>query len=243
MTVGGHHPSTFLALRLSIDMSTVDDLAKHILADVVADFRAKNLGSDALSDGYVGASIVALEMKYCTSGSHSKVDFDLALKQLEESKFGDTGPMVPYENTPGSQVVVIAIFSKREFVYLTEKGYKAAQKSTTRSRSPAPNVHISGGTFHHSPIGIGGMVNQAVTFNIDNDSEVIEYLAKLCALDDPSFGEEGRRDVVELVTTAKTGDLGKAKPLFQRVFGAAKDATKQLAWGVITAYVSKKLGL
>jgi len=224
-------------------MSTVDDLAKQILADVVADFRAKKLGSQALNDGYVGESIAALEMKYCADGSNSKVDFDLALKQLEASKFVDTGPMVPYENPPGSRVVVIAIFSKREFVYVTEKGYKAAQKSTAKPRSPAPSVHISGGNFHQSPIGIGSTVSQAVNFNISNDSEVIEYLAKLLSLHDPSSGEKGKRDVVELVNTAKTGDLGKAKPIFQRLFGAAKETTKQLAWGVITAYVSKQLGL
>lgn len=224
-------------------MSTVDDLAKQILADVVADFRAKNLGSQALNDGYVGVSMVALEMKYCADGGQSKVDFDLAMKQLEESKFVDTGPMVPYENTPGSQVVVIAIFSKREFVYLTEKGYKAAQKSTAKPSSSAPRVHISGGNFHQSPIGIGSTVNQAVTFNISNDSEVIEYLAKLLALHDPSSGEEGKKGVVELVNTAKTGDLGKAKPIFQRLYGGAKETIKQLAWGVITAYVSKQLGL
>ena len=224
-------------------MSTVDDLARQILADVVDDFRAKNLGSEALSDGYVGASIGALEVKYCTDGLHSKVDFDLALKELEESKFVDTGPMVPYENTPGSQVVVIAIFSKREFVYLTEKGYKAAQKSTAKPKSPATNVHISGGNFHQSPIGIGDTVNQAMNFNLSNDSEVVEYLAKLLALHDPSSGEEGKRDVVELVNTAKTGDLGKAKPIFQRLYGGAKETIKQLAWGVITAYVSKQLGL
>jgi hypothetical protein len=223
-------------------MSTVDDLAKQILADVAADFRAKGLGSQALSDGYVGADIGALEVKYCTDGSHSKVDFDLALKELEETKFVDTGPMVPYENTPGSQVVVIAIFSKREFVYLTEKGYKAAQKSTAKPRSTT-SVHISGGNFHQSPIGIGGTVNQAVNFNLSNDSEVVEYLAKLLALHDPSSGEGGRRDVVELVNTAKTGDLGKAKPIFQRLYGGAKETIKQLAWGVITAYVSKQLGL
>jgi len=224
-------------------MSTVDDLARQILADVAADFRAKNLGSQALSDGYVGAAIGALEVKYCTDGSYSKVDFDLALKELEESKFLDTGPMVPYENTPGSQVVVMAIFSKREFVYLTEKGYKAAQKSTAKPRSAATNVHISGGNFHQSPIGIGSTVNQAVNFNLSNDSEVVEYLAKLLALHDPSSGEEGKRDVVELVNTAKTGDLGKAKPIFQRLYGGAKETIKQLAWGVITAYVSKQLGL
>jgi hypothetical protein len=224
-------------------MSTVDDLAKQILADVAADFRAKNLGSQELSDGYAGVAIGALELKYCTDSAHSKVDFDLALKELEESKFVDTGPMVPYENTPGSQVVVIAIFSKREFVYLTEKGYKAAQKSTAKPRSAATHVHISGGNFHQSQIGIGSTVNQAVNFNISNDSEVIEYLAKLLALHDPSFGEAVKREVVELVHTAKTGDLGKAKPIFQRLYGGAKETIKQLAWGVITAYVSKQLGL
>jgi hypothetical protein len=224
-------------------MSPLDDLAKHILADVLADFLVKKLGSDALSEGYVGASIVALEMKYCSGGSHSKIDFDLTMKQLEESKFVETGPMVPYENTPGSQLVIVAIFSKREYVYLTEKGYRAAQKPAAKPRLPAPSVHISGGTFHQSPIGIVGTVNQAVTFNIDNDSEVIEYLAKLRALHDSSFGEEGRRGITELVTTAKTGDLAKTKPIFQRVFGAVTEATKQVAWGVLTAYVSKQLGL
>jgi hypothetical protein len=161
-------------------------------------------------------------MKYCTGGSHAKVDFDLAMKQLEESKFVETGPMVPYENTPGSQLVIVAIFSKREYVYLTEKGYRAAQKPAAKPRSPSPCVHISGGTFHQSPIGIGSTVNQAVNFNIDNDAEVIDYLAKLRNLHDPSIGEEGRREVTELINTAKSGDLGKAKPIFQRVFGIAQ---------------------
>lgn len=224
-------------------MATVDVLARQILDDVASDFRAKNLESDALTDEYIGASIAALEVKYCADGAQSKVDFDLAMKQLEESKFVKTGPMVPYENTPGSQVVIIALFSKRQFVYLTEKGYKAAQKSAATPKSPGPRVHISGGTFNQSPTGIGGTLNQAVNFNIDNDSEVIEYLAKLLALHDPSSGEQGKQGVEQLVNTAKTGDLGKAKPIFQRLFGTAKEAVKQLAWGVITAYVSKQLGI
>jgi pyrimidine deaminase RibD-like protein len=121
-------------------MGNVDDLAKQILADLVADFRAKDLGSDELDMGYVGPFIAALATKYCTNGPHSKVDFDLALKQLEESKFVATGPMVPHENTPGSGLIFTGVYSKREFVYLTEKGYKAAQKPAKR-RSPIPIVH------------------------------------------------------------------------------------------------------
>src|SRR6266576_1681954 len=125
-------------------MSTVDELSKQILADVVADFRAKDLETSALNNEYVGPSIAALEMKFCADGPHSKVDFDLALKQLEESKFVNTGPMVPHDNPPGSSLVFMGGRSKRKFVYLTEKGYRAAQKFTAKPRSPATSVQEHG---------------------------------------------------------------------------------------------------
>jgi hypothetical protein len=104
-------------------------------------------------------------------------------------------------------------------------------------------VNITGGTFHQSPIGIGNAVNQSVMFNIDDDSEVIEYLCKLLSQHNLNAAEGGKKAVVELVGIAKTGDLGKAKPVFQRLFGATKEATKRLAWGVLTAFVSKQLGI
>jgi len=222
--------------------STVDDLAKEILTSVVADFRAKNLGATNLSSEYVGVPLLSLESALCAGGSHSKVDFDLALKQLEEGELVKTGPMVPYENEPGSLVFIFTTFSKREFAYLTEKGYKAAQKLFRKTRSPVPSVHISGGTFHQSPIGVGTTVSQTVSFNLDNDSEVIEHLAKLLSQSGSSSEQDGR-DVAVIVNTAKAGDLAKVKPLFQRLFGGAKETVKQLAWGVLTAYVSKQLGL
>lgn len=225
------------------EMGAVDNLARQILADAVADFGGKNLGATDLNNGYVGASITALEMKYCADGAYSKIDFDLSLKQLEESELVKTGPMEMYENKPGSLLAIMAFFSKREFVYLTENGYKAAQKSIIKRSSPASTVHISGGTFNQSPIGIGGVVSQAVDFNIDNDFEVIEQLFKLLASQPLSFGEEGKRNVVDLVSAAKTGDLGKVKPIFQRLFGTTVETTKQVAWGIIVAYASKKLGL
>lgn len=224
-------------------MSTVDDLARELLAEIAADFLEKKLGSDALSKEYIGPSINALEARYCASGTYSRIDFDLALKQLEENKYVKTGPMVPYENTPGSSLFIMAIFSKRDFVYLTEKGYKAAQKSPSKPTVPSPTVHISGGNFHQSPIGIGSTVNQSVSFNLDSDSEVVEYLDKLLAQHNPAAGENSKTDIIELVATAKTGDLAKTKPIFQRIFGAVKETAKQLAWGVITAYVTKQLGL
>ena len=93
-------------------------------------------------------SLAALGTKYVGGGGNSKIDFDLALKQLEEEKLIGTGPMAPYENIPGSSIVILMIFSKREYAYLTEKGYKALQKSKA---PPAPSssgsVHISGAHF------------------------------------------------------------------------------------------------
>jgi hypothetical protein len=223
-------------------MSGIDELEKHILADIVVDFRAKNLGADALRKHYVGLSIPALENHYVTNGTYSKVDFDLALKQLEATNLIKTGPMFPYENPPGSNVLVIAFFSKRDYAYLTERGYREALKAPPK-RASGPNVHISGGTFHQSPIGVGTTVNQPVSFNLDNDPEVIEQLCKLLAQHDPAAGDDAKRDVINLVTVAKAGDLAKVKPLFERLFGTAKDAIKQIALGVITAYVTHQMGL
>lgn len=160
-------------------MSTVDDLASQILADVAADFRSKNLGSDALTKEHFGVSIALLGTKYSSAGPYSKVDFDLALKQLEESKLVKTGPMVMYDNPPDSLTLLLVRFSKREFVYLTEKGYKAAQKSPVKRSSPAPTVHISGGNFNQSPIGIGSTVTQAVTFNNQKDIDDLRYLLEV----------------------------------------------------------------
>jgi hypothetical protein len=87
--------------------------------------------------------------------------------------------MVPFENDPNSSFVVIALFSKYQYAYLTEKGYKAAQKmqDRRRQRSATPNVHISGGTFHQSPIGIGTHVTQSLTGTI-GDVTVFEDLRK-----------------------------------------------------------------
>lgn len=109
---------------------SIDHLCMKILADVLADFTQKGLGSDDLYEEYVGVSLIELERKFCTHGGlsgPSKVDFDLALKQLEENGLIGTGPTVAHENRPDSLVVIIGLYSKREFAYLTEEGYREAK--------------------------------------------------------------------------------------------------------------------
>jgi len=82
------------------------------------------------------------------------------MSDLTEYNLIGTGPMEAYDNPPGSLVTIICLYSKNEYSYLTEKGYKEAVKIATISppapRPPSANIHITESTFHNSPIGVGG---------------------------------------------------------------------------------------
>lgn len=181
---------------------TVDDLAARILADVGADFKSRGLGSMELQAEYVGIPMVELEAKY---GAGMKVDFDLAVDQLEDGEFVGTGPMEGYGNDPGSSIIRYGWYSKREYVYLTEKGYRELQKRPARQSTPHPTVHISGGHFHQSPIGVGGTVNQTVTFAGQQDLEDLQRLIETFEthLDDLGLDLAAKRKVAAQVATIK----------------------------------------
>ncbi len=221
----------------------LNDLATEFLAVVLADFRSRGLQVDHLSEEYEGPSISSLEMQFGGDSGHSKVDFYLALQDLEEGEFIHTGPTVPHENTPGSDLFVLGFYSKREYVCLTAKGYKVAQQSTKKPKTPTPSVKVMG-TFHNSPIAIAGdTVNQATTIsNIKNDSEVIERLAKLLSEHDPSSGEKERSEIADLVDSAKAGDKPKAQSIFQRLYSGAKENIRAAAWAVIVEVIKAHLG-
>lgn len=55
------------------------------------------------------------------------VDFDLALKDSEGRECVKTGPMDVRASDPGSALVFVLPYSKREYVYLTEKAYRIAR--------------------------------------------------------------------------------------------------------------------
>jgi len=57
-----------------------------------------------------------------------EVDFDLAISELTEYGLVGTGPMEAFDNPPGSLVLVIGLYSKNEYAYLNEKGYKEANR-------------------------------------------------------------------------------------------------------------------
>ena len=104
-------------------MSDIDFIKQQILATLLEDFRGKALDADALKKGYEGVAILELENAL---SNFSKVDIELAFKELEEKKLVATGPMVPHENDFGSGVFIIGMYSKRICAFLKETGYRAA---------------------------------------------------------------------------------------------------------------------
>lgn len=152
--------------------AAISDAAQKVLSTLLAEFREKHLGAEQLQDTYEGLSPAALRSICCGDGSFSEVDLDLAMKELDEADFVKTGPMEVYDNPPGSSVLIVALYSKNEYSYLTEEGYRLAAKlsSLGPTRTPAPRVHISGGTFHQSPIGVGTHVSQTMNISVSLQS-------------------------------------------------------------------------
>ena len=158
-------------------MSKVEQLAQTILGDLLADFGTRNLTAIDLSNGYIGGAIPELKERCCAQAQAPPVDFGLALKDLEDAELIQTGPVVPFDNPSNSSLLIIGVRSKYEYASLTEKGYKAAQRTGGKKSQSFARVHISGGTFHQSPIGIGTHVTQTIAGSL-GDAPVLLDLRK-----------------------------------------------------------------
>jgi hypothetical protein len=139
-----------------------DEATKRILSALLNEFNQRQLTTADLHKTYEGLSPAQLKTHCCVDGNVTEVDFDLAMQDLSQDDLVKTGPLEPYPNDPGSNILVLMFFSKNEYSYLTEDGYKAATKikAPRRPRPSTPNIHISGNTFQGSQIGIGGNVSQ-----------------------------------------------------------------------------------
>lgn len=106
---------------------TPASIGQEILRRLLLDFQNRKLGLTQLRNGYEGVSIKSLRDQVCELGRGIEVDFDISLEDLEKRGLVRTGPVVPHENDPDSGVLIMSVYSKREYASLTEKGYKAAR--------------------------------------------------------------------------------------------------------------------
>jgi hypothetical protein len=223
----------------------MSSLSHDILKILKDEFIEDGRSSDDLRDGYIGLNMNHLQEQILGRGSVSRVDYDLALKELEDGGLVKTGPMTMYDNPPNSHVLVIAMFSKREYIYLTEAGYKVARDMAKNMDRPQSrqNVHISGGHFYQSPIGVGAQVSQQINFDVSSESDSVKYLAELLAQSGKQVDEATKTDLTEMVRAANTGNMTAAKPIFQRIYGMVAEPIKQLAYGVLAAIIAKQMGI
>ncbi|WP_376967717.1 hypothetical protein ABNQ39_36405 (plasmid) [Azospirillum sp. A26] len=236
-------------------MTASGDLSEIILNDALSDFQKQNLGIADLERGYVGLQLKAIMEQYVLIGLHTQVEFELAIKELEVAKLIDTGPYVPYENDPGSSVLLFGGSSKREYIFLTEKGYKAASIARRPKIAPiaAHSVHISRGVFHQSPLGIGTNIRQDVNYtdlSITDFQRLASELSLLCSAVLPHatapehIAAIGR--LAEAQMAAQANDAPKVQQALSSVGQAGKwllSTAEKIGVGLAAAALKTHLGL
>jgi hypothetical protein len=154
-----------------------------ILTQLLNDFRERRLGSVELASSYEGLSVRQMQ-DACAGAGIDPVEFELALKELEEGNLIGTGPLdVAGGHIGVSGITVLpTIYSRREYACLKEKGYKSAltSPSSLGSRRPAQqpvvnyNNYGQAGAMGHNAV---GTINYQQQWNQLNEQSDMGSLA------------------------------------------------------------------
>jgi hypothetical protein len=176
----------------------LDDAERFILSQLLSEFRERKLTTNDLRDGYEGLTPSKLKDLSAATGI-GEVDFDLAVSDLTEHDLVKTGPMAVYDNPPGSLITIIGLYSKNEYSYLTENGYKEAVRFVSSNQEarglPKPTPEQKGATVHgdqyinYGPVGAIGQ-NAFGTVNtfyeswqrMESDIDLSKLATELAAL-------------------------------------------------------------
>jgi len=224
----------------------LDEAAKQILGTLLADFSDRGLSAEDLKNSYEGPQIVAVATAVCNIEDITKVDFDVAFKDLEKDKLIRTGPMESIKNRPGDSFIFIGSVSKREYVYLTVEGYKAARKIPNRPQRVnrvVNHVHISGGQFSNLQLAAGENFSQTMTNTAGTDSEIIAKLISILEEQGQQVGRAERADIAAAIAAANDGDGKEAKSLLAKVCGPVWESVQPVMWPIVGELVKKGLGL
>lgn len=224
----------------------LDEAAKQILGTLLADFTDRGFTAQDLKNGYEGPNIKALATAVCSVADFTSVDFEVAFGDLEKAKMIKTGPMAVYDNDRNSSVVFIGSYSKREYVYLTEAGYKESRKAPNRPQRVqriVNNLTITGGSFSNMQLAQGESVKQEFNVAESSDSDIVNKLIEILEAQGVKATAENRDDVVSAVAEANKGNAGNAQNLLSKAFGVTWDTAKKVAVPVIAELVKKSFGM
>lgn len=224
----------------------LDEAAKQILGTLLADFSDRNLTANELKKGYEGPKIESLATAVCNIEDITTVDFEVAFSDLEKSKMVKTGPMYVPDSKQFGGMVFIGALSKREFVYLTENGYKEARKAPNRPQRVqriVNNLTITGGNFSNMQLAQGESVKQEFNVTESSDSEIVSKLIEILEAQGLQATAENRADITAAVAEANNGNAGAAKGLLSKAFGTSWEFAQKVAVPVIAELVKKSLGM
>ena len=224
----------------------LDEAAKQILGTLLADFTDRGLTAQDLKNGYEGPNIEALATAVCGVADFTSVDFEVAFGDLEKANMIKTGPMAMYDNDSNSSVIIIASYSKREYVYLTEAGYKESRKAPNRPQRIqriVNNLTITGGNFSNTQLGQGDSFTQTQSITSGTDSEIVAKLVSILEERGQVVSSAQRSDIAAAVTAANEGDGKQAKSLLSKVCGPVWESVQPVMWPIVGELVKKSLGL
>lgn len=224
----------------------LDEVSKQILGTLLADFTDRQLSVEELKSGYEGPKLKALATAVCDGDNITKVDFDIAFSDLEKAKMVKTGPMKMYDNEPGSSVVIIGFYSKREYTHLTEAGYKAARlkpNKPTRVNRVVNNFTITGGQFSNVQLAAGEQISQSMTSTTDENHDVVLQLISILEQQGVIVTDIRRDEVANAVSEASNGNAGNARTILQRICGATWQRLQPIIWPIVGDLIRKNIGL
>lgn len=224
----------------------LDEAAKQILGTLLADFTDRGLTVQDLKNGYEGPNINALATAVCNVADFTSVDFEVAFGDLEKGNLIRTGPMKMFDNDHNSSVTIIGFYSLREFVYLTEAGYKESRKGPNRPQRVqrvVNNLTITGGTFSNMQLGQGEIVSQTQNTTSSSDSEIVSKLISILEEQGQLVNATQRTDIAAAVAAANEGDGKGAKSLLSKVCGPVWESVQPVMWPIVGELVKKSLGL
>lgn len=233
----------------------MDRAERFITGELLSDFKRRKLAASDLESGYEGPKIEAMKLKAGDAGIDG-VDFDVALKELEKSEHIKTGPWDITEPIVSQYSIVMPFpYSKCEYAYLTQSGYKEASTSKTMpARSTQTIIHGDqynvGQAAAVGPHSNGTVNVQQEWTAIQNEIDLnaltseLEQLKKHLQQSALSSSDFQRLALLsEAEEHAKKRDGSKAMEVLSKVGKGALDVAKDIGTEIAAKVIAKSMGL
>jgi hypothetical protein len=240
--------------------------AKLILKELLADFEDNNFDVDALRHSYKGPSIERLR-SICIDNGISKVDFDLAIDELDQHGLIKTGPPEITDSPSfGGVLILPGIYSKREYAYLKEGGYREAKRlalsnqdveGLPKSTPQHKGVIVHGDQYINygeagamGPHSVGTINHKQQWAAIQNQVDLNALAAELEALKkhlkqsaSSNSDFQTLRLLVEAEQHARKQDGSKVIEVLSRAGKGLLDVAKEIGTDVAAKVIAKSMGL